>query len=120
MIASQAASFTSSGAEKSGKPCERLIAPYRFDWRVISRMTDSVNCSALWDMICLGIWFLVSGLWFLVRALAGCERSPVRCGLRMNSREQVEALFCIQQSIRHRVPDGVGDSLTPFALLPTY
>src|SRR5882724_7410992 len=71
MIASQAASFISSGAEKSGKPCERLIAPYRFAWRVISRMTDSVNCSALWDMICLGIrvygfWFLVCGLWFVV------------------------------------------------------
>src|ERR1700741_4038237 len=37
----------SSGAAKSGKPCERLTAPYFMASRVISRMTDSVNCGAL-------------------------------------------------------------------------
>src|ERR1700719_993839 len=46
-IASCAARLISAGAAKSGKPCERLTAPYRSARRVISRITDSVNCSAL-------------------------------------------------------------------------
>src|ERR1041385_6363536 len=33
----------SSGAAKSGKPCERLTAPCLSASRVISRITDSVN-----------------------------------------------------------------------------
>src|SRR5882672_8136885 len=37
----------SSGAGKSGKPCERLTAPYFIASRVISRITDSVNRLAL-------------------------------------------------------------------------
>src|SRR6266496_469071 len=37
----------SSGAAKSGKPCERLTAPYFIASRVISRITDSVNRLAL-------------------------------------------------------------------------
>src|SRR5258708_37946964 len=45
-IAWRAASFTSAGAAKSGKPCERLTALCFKARRVISRMTDSVNCSA--------------------------------------------------------------------------
>src|SRR5713226_5198207 len=45
-IAWRAASFTSAGAAKSGKPCERLTASCFNARRVISRMTDSVNCSA--------------------------------------------------------------------------
>src|SRR6266550_1299300 len=36
-----------SGAGKSGKPCERLTAPYFIASRVISRITDSVNKLAL-------------------------------------------------------------------------
>src|SRR5437667_7433224 len=39
--------LTSSGAAKSGKPCERLTAPYFRASRVISRITDSVNWLAL-------------------------------------------------------------------------
>jgi hypothetical protein len=39
----------SAGAEKSGKPCERLTAPYFIASRVISRITDSVNELALRD-----------------------------------------------------------------------
>ena len=46
-IAARAASLISSGAAKSGKPCDRLIAPCSLDNRVISRMTDSVNDDAL-------------------------------------------------------------------------
>src|SRR5215813_12703385 len=42
-----AARLMSSGAGKSGKPCERFTAPYFIASRVISRMTDSVNCEAL-------------------------------------------------------------------------
>src|SRR2546423_1273378 len=39
----------SSGAAKSGKPCDRFTAPYFIASRVISRMTDSVNRLALRD-----------------------------------------------------------------------
>src|ERR1051325_5807855 len=39
----------SSGAEKSGKPCDRLTAPCFSASRVISRITDSVNELALRD-----------------------------------------------------------------------
>ena len=45
-IAAHAASFIGSGIGKSGKPCARLIAPYSFATRVISRITDSVKLSA--------------------------------------------------------------------------
>src|SRR5215831_6474256 len=47
----RAASLISSGAAKSGKPCERFTAPCFIARRVISRMTDSVNCSALAESI---------------------------------------------------------------------
>src|SRR5271165_2558476 len=46
-MASCAARLISAGAGKSGKPCERLTAPCCNARRVISRITDSVNCSAL-------------------------------------------------------------------------
>jgi hypothetical protein len=49
-IARDAASFSSNGAGKSGKPCPRLIAPCRSDSRVISRITDSVNEAALTEV----------------------------------------------------------------------
>src|SRR6202158_3008786 len=45
-MALRAASLISSGAAKSGKPWDRLTAPCFNAKRVISRMTDSVNCSA--------------------------------------------------------------------------
>ena len=48
-IAWRAASLISSGAGKSGKPCDRLIAPCATASRVISRITDSVNEEALRD-----------------------------------------------------------------------
>src|SRR6266481_2844496 len=50
-MACRAASLTWAGAAKSGKPCERLTAPCFIARRVISRMTDSVNCSALAEII---------------------------------------------------------------------
>src|ERR1700751_451538 len=46
-IASCAARLISAGAAKSRNPCERLTASYCSARRVISRITDSVNCSAL-------------------------------------------------------------------------
>src|SRR5690348_8660017 len=52
LIASHAACLSSSGAGKSGKPCDRLSAPCNCAWRVISRMTDSVNLAAFWEMNC--------------------------------------------------------------------
>jgi hypothetical protein len=48
-MARRAASLTSSGAGKSGNPCDRLTAPYFMASRVISRMTDSVNRLARCD-----------------------------------------------------------------------
>jgi hypothetical protein len=54
LIARRAASFTSSGAGKSGKPCDRFTAPCRLARRVMSRMTDSVKRAALaeaWTLI---------------------------------------------------------------------
>src|ERR1700686_4351756 len=45
-MAWRAASLISAGAAKSGKPWERLTALCFMARRVISRMTDSVNCSA--------------------------------------------------------------------------
>src|SRR5690242_20234956 len=42
-----AASLISAGAGKSGKPWERLTAPWRSAKRVISRITDSVKRPAL-------------------------------------------------------------------------
>src|ERR1700747_2888526 len=50
-MAWRAASFTSAGAAKSGKPCERFTAPCFIASRVISRITDSVNCSALAEIM---------------------------------------------------------------------
>src|SRR5260370_701132 len=50
-MALRAASLISSGAAKSGKPCERLTAPCFRARRVISRMTDSVNCSAFAEIM---------------------------------------------------------------------
>src|SRR6185369_6899198 len=48
-MASMARRLMSSGAEKSGKPCERFTAPCFSASRVISRITDSVNELALRD-----------------------------------------------------------------------
>src|SRR5208337_1797171 len=50
-MAWRAASLISSGAAKSGKPWERLTALCCIANRVISRITDSVNCSALAESI---------------------------------------------------------------------
>src|SRR5262245_12319676 len=50
-IAAMAAALTASGAGKSGNPCDRLTPPWRSLSRVISRMTDSVNCVAFWDPV---------------------------------------------------------------------
>ncbi len=48
--ASEAAFFRTSGAAKSGNPCDRLIAPCWMASRVISRITDSVNSAALCEI----------------------------------------------------------------------
>src|SRR5262249_28728038 len=55
-MASAAAFFRTSGAAKSGKPCDRLIALCSIARRVISRITDSVNCAALDEMGLLNIF----------------------------------------------------------------
>src|SRR5688500_288351 len=45
-IAAFAASFSSGGQAKSGKPWARLTASWSAAWRVISRITDSVKLAA--------------------------------------------------------------------------
>src|SRR5580692_5410334 len=50
-MAWRAASFTSGAAEKSGKPWAMFTASYCIARRVISRITDSVNRSALADSV---------------------------------------------------------------------
>jgi hypothetical protein len=50
-IASIAACLMGSGAPKSGNPCARFTAPYFIAWRVISRITDSVNRLAFSDTL---------------------------------------------------------------------
>src|SRR6266513_5074210 len=64
-IAAHAASFIGSGIGKSGKPCARLIAPYWFEMRVISRITDSVNVLARFAAAARAerFWVLVIGRW---------------------------------------------------------
>src|SRR5450759_2058842 len=72
-IAAHAASFIGVGIGKSGNPCARLIAPYWFEMRVISRITDSVNVLARFAVAscALSFWFLV-----FFRFLFSCLRSP--------------------------------------------
>src|SRR5207237_162394 len=50
-MAAHAASLITAGAGKSGNPCDRLTPPWRSLSRVISRMTDSVNCVAFLDPV---------------------------------------------------------------------
>src|SRR5712692_10055660 len=59
LMAAHAASLTAAGAGKSGNPCDRLTPPYRWLRRVISRMTDSVNCVAFFDPVSFDIVFLL-------------------------------------------------------------
>src|SRR2546425_5634211 len=54
-MAAQAASLIRSGAGKSGNPCDRFTPPYNSLRRVISRMTDSVNCVAFLDPVSFDI-----------------------------------------------------------------
>src|SRR4029077_18458860 len=51
LIAAHAASLIAAGAGKSGNPCDRLTPPWRSLSRVISRMTDSVNCVAFLEPV---------------------------------------------------------------------
>src|SRR6266498_765756 len=56
-MAAMAALLTADGAGKSGNPCERFTPPWRSLSRVISRITDSVNCVAFFDPVSLDmIW----------------------------------------------------------------
>src|ERR1700730_17406689 len=55
LMAAQAASLIAAGAGKSGNPCDRLTPPYISLRRVISRMTDSVNCVAFFEPASLDI-----------------------------------------------------------------
>src|SRR5258708_35830819 len=74
-MACRAASLTSAGAAKSGKPCERLTAPCFMARRVISRMTDSVNCSAFAEIMRREICAIFdSGLLIFLRQASGFPR----------------------------------------------
>ena len=51
--------FDFGGAAKSGKPCARLTASCFSARRVISRITDSVNCSAFAESMRRPSWAMV-------------------------------------------------------------
>src|SRR5258708_10949506 len=68
-MAWRAASLTSAGAAKSGKPCERLTALCFRARRVISRMTDSVNCSAFAESVRRATWDMVESGRELIKAM---------------------------------------------------
>src|SRR5579875_2829220 len=61
-MARMAASFTCSGAEKSGNPCARFRASCSMASRVISRITDSVNCCALREINARRVICIILGL----------------------------------------------------------
>src|SRR6266436_7801030 len=74
-MAWRAASLTSAGAAKSGKPCERLTALCFRARRVISRMTDSVNCSAFAESVRRATWDMVeSGRELIKSMLLGIQQ----------------------------------------------
>src|SRR6478672_5935936 len=75
-MAATAASLISAGAGKSGKPWARLTAPCATASRVISRITDSVNVSALAE-----VCGTPEGYRRETRGAAG--RCPGRLGMRM-------------------------------------
>src|SRR5580700_2823455 len=77
-IASCAARLICSGAAKSGKPWERLTAPYWSARRVISRITDSVNCAAFAESRSLAATASVGRAGFIWR-LRSVEFSVDRC-----------------------------------------
>ena len=69
--------MTAAGAGKSGKPCDKLMLPWRSERRVISRMTDSVNRSAFAELRTLDMATIIrarerAGEW--VRKKAGSGR----------------------------------------------
>src|SRR5580704_9451803 len=63
-MAARAASFTSAGAGKSGKPCAKLTAPCCRARRVISRITDSVKYSAFSESIRRAVAAILSAVGF--------------------------------------------------------
>src|ERR1700756_1000340 len=74
-IAWRAGFFSLAGAAKSGKPCERFTAPCFIASRVISRITDSVNCSALAEIMRREICAIFdSGLLIYLRLASDFER----------------------------------------------
>src|SRR6266849_238140 len=81
-MACRAASLISAGAAKSGNPCERFTAPCFRASRVISRMTDSVNCSALAESMRRAAWAMPDSERFMETPGRGAAcRSPTRDSL---------------------------------------
>ena len=68
-MAARAASLTSAGAGKSGKPCAKLTALCCRARRVISRITDSVKYSAFSESIRRAVAAILSAV-----GLASAER----------------------------------------------
>src|SRR6516225_7979329 len=79
-IACLAASLISAGAAKSGNPCERLTALCFIASRVISRITDSVNCSALAEIMRREISAIFGSGEIMVLRLRGKRDGPTRNG----------------------------------------
>src|SRR5260370_19745358 len=75
-MAAPAASLITAGAGKSGNPCDRLTPPGGSLRRVISRMTDAVNCVAFFDPVSFDIRIGSSKLDPYSRPCVGAELAP--------------------------------------------
>src|SRR6185369_1955876 len=99
-IACRAASLISKGAAKSGNPCDRFTALYFSASRVISRITDSVNCSAFAESIRRATCaMVVSGV---VIIEVENQKFKVECGKRKERRTTDEGTQKRAQPALHR------------------
>src|SRR5204863_4403900 len=106
LMAAHAASLITSGAGKSGKPCDRLTPPCRSLSRVISRMTDSVNCVAFLDPVSFDIGFRRCLLFLGRRLLRGHRRHRARHGRRgVGLGDRVAGGVAVQPAIVLRRPE---------------
>src|SRR5215471_14161179 len=111
-MAWRAASLMSFGAAKSGKPCDKFTALYFIASRVISRITDSVNCSALAEIMRREISAIVdSGEFIFLRGTAA-PFSAAAARFSFRSREAsasrcLAACAVLRRRINHPVDGGI-------------
>src|SRR5258708_5153808 len=112
-IAAFAASFSSCGHAKSGKPCARLIASCWIASRVMSRITDSVKLAAfretrMFAIVCPSILRVVPGA---AASEVGDARLAVIAGVTIAAPRprRENRLAHLRQQLAY-VADRIGDS----------